>query len=94
MADSRDRRVGGDSMVDWTRQAEFDFGTEVDALLTLQELGEELRGARRQVEETMRYLRAAVRAARINGEGMTSAEAIIRESGLSRRTVYKMLEED
>lgn len=82
-----------DEVVRWDQSPRFDFATEVDALEALQTLGDHLAGARREVEETMRYLRSAVRAARLNGEGLTSADAIIGHSGLSRRTVYKMLDE-
>ncbi len=82
-----------DSFVDWTREAYFDFESEVDALTTIQELGDELAAARKHVEHTMRYLRAAIVAARKpdeNGE-QTSAEALIGHSGLSRRTVYQII---
>lgn len=79
--------------VDWTKEPSFYFSTEVDALMTLQDLGDQLASARRQVREIMRYMNAAVVAARVpykNGE-QTSPTAIIGHSGLSRRTVYAIL---
>ncbi len=80
--------------VDWTAEPNFYFSTEIDALTTLQDLGEQLANARRQVDETMRYLRAAIVAARRpykTGE-QTSVEAIINHANLSRRTVYGVLD--
>lgn len=77
--------------VDWTANPNYSFDTEVEGLEALIELGDHLRAARREVEETMRYLRAAVIATRENGEGTTQAQAIINHSGLSRRTVYQIL---
>ncbi|MEU4675107.1 hypothetical protein AB0F91_46010 [Amycolatopsis sp. NPDC023774] len=51
--------------IDWTvEQPEFEFTSEGQALKTVQMLGEDLAAARKQVEHTMRYLRAAVVAAR------------------------------
>lgn len=82
-----------DDHINWTVTPRFDFATEVDALQTLVDLGERLALARREVDELMRYLRAAVPAARVNGEGITAAQAIIDHSGLSRRTVYGILAE-
>jgi hypothetical protein len=80
--------------VDWTNPAPtFKFHTEVGALATLDDLGSQLRSARRQVEEVMRYMRAAVLAAREpyeDGE-QTTPTAIIGNSGLSRRKVYQIL---
>lgn len=91
MGDSRSRRFdnGDGSFVDWTREPEFEFADEVDALTTLQELGDELRTAREQVRQVTRYLHAAVRAAREQTDATTAA--IINESGLARQTVYTML---
>jgi predicted alpha/beta hydrolase len=86
--DSRNHRIGGDSMVDWTRDPFFEFTDEVDALTTVQELGDELVAARKQVEHTMRYLREAILRAHADG---TKAEALIGHSGLARRTVYQMI---
>ncbi len=78
--------------VDWTREPVFEFGTEMAALVTLQDLGGQLEAARKQVRHVMRYMAAAVVAARDNGEGETTKEAIIGNSGLARRTVYTILE--
>jgi hypothetical protein len=90
MGDSRDRRdPNTDSFVDWTRQPEFRFADEVDALTTVQELGEELRNAREQVRQITRYLQAAVVAAR-HQTGATPT-ALINHSGVARQTVYTML---
>ncbi|WP_131888787.1 hypothetical protein [Actinomadura rubrisoli] len=79
--------------LDWTKEPVFEFETEVDALQTLQFLGEDLKAAREQVRHIMRYMDAAVRAARHNGEGDTQPQAIINHSGLARQTVYNMLGE-
>lgn len=80
--------------VDWTKEPNFYFSTEVDALTALQDLGDQLDSAREQVMHIMRYMRAAVIAARVpykNGE-QTSPTAIINHSSLSRRTVYAILD--
>ena len=94
MSDGRNHRTGGPaaSMVNWTREPEFEFTTEVDALETLIELGEELRNAREQARQVMRYLGRAVVDAR-NQVG-ASPTAIINHSGLSRRTVYLLLDQE
>ena len=79
--------------LDWTKEPVFEFETEVDALETLQFLGEDLKAAREQVRQIMRYMHAAVNAAHHNGEGKTQPQAIINHSGLARQTVYTMLGE-
>lgn len=79
---------------DWTKEPVFEFETEVAALETVQTLGEDLQAARAQVRHLMRYMRAAVIAARHNGEGDTQPQAIINHSGLARQTVYNMLGEN
>lgn len=82
--------------IDWTnRNPRFDFATEVQALRTLQQLAHELEAARTQERHVMRYMAAAVRAARAVREGgqPTSKEAIIGHSGLARKTVYRILGE-
>lgn len=78
--------------VDWVSQPVFQFDTEVGALMTLQDLGEQLEAARKQVEHVMRWMTAAVLAARHNGEGTTSKQAIIGNSRLARQTVYDILD--
>lgn len=89
--DSRDDRPReGESMVDWTKPAEFQFANEVDGLTTLQELGEELRQAREQVAHITRYLHVAVQS--LSRQHHTQPQAMIRESGLARQTVYDMLD--
>ncbi len=88
-ADTRGHRNSDGSMIDWTREASFNFDSEVDALETLAELGDELRSAREQVREVTRYLQAAVIAAREQAD--TSPTAIINHAGLARQTVYTML---
>ena len=75
----------------WTNEPVFDFATEVDALQTLDVLGEQLRAAREHVHQIMRYVEAAVLAARHNG---TRPQAIINHGGLARRTIYRMLAEN
>lgn len=91
MGDSRSRRFdeGLGSMVNWAEPAEFNFTDEVDALETLQELGDELRQAREHVRQVTRYLQAAAIAARDQAEATPTA--IINHSGLARQTVYTML---
>lgn len=89
MADSRNQRFDDGSMVDWTREPEFEFADEVDALETLQELGDELQKAREHVRQITRYLHVAVVQAKAQHD--CSKEALIRESGLARQTVYTML---
>jgi hypothetical protein len=77
----------------WNEDPAFRFDTEVDALMTLQDLGQHLKAAREQVRQVMRYMTAAVQAARtVEEDGdLVSKEAIIGHSGLSRRTVYAIL---
>lgn len=87
--DSRDERFSDGSFVDWTKPAEFEFVDEVDALNALQELGADLVAARKQVEHVTRYLKAACVAAYAQAD--VSPQAIIRESGLARQTVYDVL---
>lgn len=79
---------------DWTKEPVFQFETEVEALMTVQQLGEEIAATREQLKHLMRYMAAAARAARHNGEGDTQPQAIINHSGLARQTVYNMLGED
>lgn len=80
--------------IDWTADPNFAFDTEVDALMTLETLGWELTSAREQVRQVMRYMTAAVKAARDCGEGPVSKQAIIGHSGLARQTLYDMLADD
>ncbi|MDH2424757.1 hypothetical protein [Sphaerisporangium sp. TRM90804] len=79
----------------WNKDPEFDFVNEVDALETLVDLGDQLRASREQTRQIMRYMRAAVIAARNatdDGERV-SPQAIINHSGLARQTVYDILGE-
>lgn len=90
MTDSRSNRdPHTNSMISWVDQPEFEFADEVDALMTLHELGDELRAAREQVRHTMRYMQAAIVQARSQHD--VSPQALIGESGLARQTVYTML---
>ncbi|MFB9926004.1 hypothetical protein ACFORO_12505 [Amycolatopsis halotolerans] len=87
--------IDDEQLVDWVSDPVFDFKTEVDALRMLQALSENLRSAREQVKHSMRYLSAAVKAAgqfEEDGERIRP-QAIIRESGLARQTVYDLLNE-
>lgn len=79
--------------VTWNHEPVFEFATEVDALQTVEVLGEQLRAAREQVRQIMRWIEAAVPAARHNGEGETTPQAIINHSRLARQTVYDILGE-
>lgn len=80
--------VNDDPLVDWVSDPTFQFDTEVDASVMLQTLRDELRTARTQVRHIMRYMAIAVRTAHRNG---VLPQTIIRESGLARRTVYRMI---
>lgn len=82
-----------DTDLDWYKEPVFEFATESDALEALTWLGEDLKTAREQVRQITRYMAAAVRAARHNGEGETTPQSIIGHSGLARQTVYDMLAE-
>ncbi|MEV0306542.1 hypothetical protein [Nonomuraea fuscirosea] len=87
--------IPGSEQIDWTKEPQFEFDTEVDALQTLQMLGEDLRSAREQVRQVMRYIQAAAVAAR-NGtqqDGKVKPQAIINHTGLARQTVYDMIGE-
>ncbi|MEU1883436.1 hypothetical protein ABZ470_39535 [Streptosporangium sp. NPDC020072] len=81
--------------INWRESPEFRFLTEVDALQTLEMLGEDLRSAREQARQVMRYIEAAVIGARTESgtvqDGPVSAQAIIGATGLARQTVYKIL---
>lgn len=79
--------------IDWQKEPVFQFATEAEALSTLSALGKDLRSAREQVRQIMRYMNAAVRAARHNAEGDTTPQAIINHTGLARQTVYDILGE-
>lgn len=81
--------------IDWTKEPVFDFETEVDALQALEALGDDLRNAREQARQIMRYIRAAATSAR-NGtrqDGKVQPQAIIGHTGLARQTIYDMLGE-
>ena len=81
--------------IDWTEEPEFKFLTEVDALQTLELLGNDLKAAREQIKYLMRYIQAAAVSAR-NGtvqDGPVAPQAIIGHTGLARQTVYNMIGE-
>ena len=85
----------GTEQIDWTKEPVFEFETEVDALQALEALGEDLRTAREQVRQVMRYIEAAATSAR-NGtaqDGKVSPQAIIGHTKLARQTVYNMIGE-
>lgn len=71
----------------------FRFGTEVEALMTLEALAVDLDQARERVERVMAYMKAAVLAAAdVEEDGApVKRQPIIAHSGLSRRTVYGIL---
>lgn len=77
--------------VTWNHEPVFEFATEVDALQTVEVLGKQLEATREQVNQIIRWLKAAVPAAHHNGEGKTQPQAIINHTGLARQTVYDML---
>jgi hypothetical protein len=86
--------TGPDFEVDWTKEPEFDFAYEVDALETMETLYNQLQAAREQVRQIMRYMTAAVKGARAMDEGeRPTPQAIINYSGLARQTVYDILGE-
>jgi hypothetical protein len=86
--------AGPNFEVDWTKEPAFDFAFEVDALETLEILDEQLRAARRQVREVMRYMQAAVKGAHSMDEAeRPTVQGIINHSGLARQTVYDILGE-
>jgi hypothetical protein len=80
--------------VTWNHEPGFEFTTEVDALQTVEVLGDQLRAAREQVRQIMRWIEVAVPAAHHNGEGETQPQAIINHSGLARQTVYDILKKE
>ncbi len=81
--------------VDWTKEPIFDFATEVDALRTVELLGEDLRAAREQVRQVMRYMTAAVQATkRMDEAERPTPQGIIGHSKLARQTVYDILGEN
>lgn len=81
--------------IDWTEEPDFKFLTEVDALQTLEMLGDDLKSAREQIKHLMRYIAAAAVSARKGTvtEGAVSPQAIIGHTGLARQTVYNMIGE-
>ena len=83
-----------DHGITWNHQPVFEFATEVDALQTVEVLGEQLRAAREHERQIMRWLEAAIPAAHHNGEGKTQPQAIINHSGVAQQTVYNILGAD
>jgi hypothetical protein len=83
----------GANSVSWVSDPVFEFTTEIDALRTLQLLGDDLQAARREVENVLRYMAAAARAAHqgTHEDGPVSAQAIINETGTARQTVYNWI---
>lgn len=89
--------TGPDDLADgerWDKEPVFDFATEADALRTFELLGEDLRAAREQARQVMRYMTAAVLAAKTMNEAeRPTAQGIIGHSKLARQTVYNILGE-
>lgn len=85
----------GTGTIDWTAQPRFEFDTEADALETLQLLADDLRAAREQERQLLRYMEAAAVAARRGAgeDGPVTPQAIINHTGVARRTVYKWIGE-
>ncbi|MDE1675134.1 hypothetical protein [Nocardia gipuzkoensis] len=89
-----DLYLPGTEHVGWLVEPIFQFETEIDALRTLSLLGEDLATARQQVNQIMRYLEAAAKAAHAGTakDGKVAPQAIINESGLARQTIYNWIE--
>ncbi|MEU1550190.1 hypothetical protein [Nocardia sp. NPDC005745] len=89
-----DLYVPGTVDINWLVEPVFQFKTEVDALRTLDLLGEDLTTARQQVNQVMRYLEAAAKAAHsgTTEDGPVKPQAIINETGLARQTIYNWIE--
>jgi hypothetical protein len=82
----------GTEQIDWTKDPEFQFETEIDALQSLEMLGDDLKSAREQIKHLMRYIEAAVSASQATAQdGKVKPQAIIGHTGLARQTVYNML---
>jgi hypothetical protein len=83
-------------LVDWTKEPVFDFISEVEALEMIAAIGDELRDAREHARHCMRYMAAAVQAARqVTEDGKKiNPQAIINHSGLARQTVYNLIGKD
>lgn len=81
--------------VNYLTDPQFEFGNEVDALMTLQALSDELRSIRELERHTLRYMAAAAKAARqgAGSDGPVSPQAIITHSGVARQTVYNWINE-
>lgn len=88
--DSRSFEDSNGSFVVWGQPATFEFADEIDALKTIDQLGDELRSARRQVEEITRYLKQAI--ADGHRQVGVSPQALINTSGLARQTVYDVIQ--
>lgn len=86
--------TGPDFEVDWTKEPEFNFAYEADALEAMEMLAEQLRAAREQERQVMRYMAAAVKGTKAMGEDeRPTPQAIINHSRVARQTVYNMLGE-
>lgn len=81
--------------VDWTKEPEFEFAGETVALETMEVLAEQLRLAREQARQVMRYMTAAVKGTKAMDEAeRPTPQALINHSRLARQTVYDILGED
>ncbi|MGW6698874.1 hypothetical protein [Nocardia sp. NPDC055049] len=85
----------GAASVGYTVDPQFEFETEVDALMTLQLLADDLRGARELERHILRYMAAASAAAHRGTaqDGPVAPQSIIMETGVARQTVYNWIGE-
>jgi hypothetical protein len=68
------------------------FPSDLEAVETLQYLGEQIVLLRRQLAHTMRYTKLAARAAK--GADLMSKNQIISTTGLARQTVLDMFKDE
>jgi hypothetical protein len=86
---------GGNDLLryNWTVDPLFEFTTEVQALMALEFMAEDYRAALKQAKQIMRYMKAAIAAARALPEGeRPHPQAIIGHTRLARQTVYNILD--
>ena len=83
-----------DVIANWLIDPVFHFATEVEALQALEALADERRAALEQAAHTMRYIKAAIKAARaLPDEERPHPQAILNHTKLARKTVYQILGE-
>lgn len=81
-----------DMVASWDTEPEFLFADQIDAMQVLDLLGEQVRGLRRQVAHTLRYVKLAARAA--HGADLMSKNHIVSETGLAKQTILDMFKDD